>query len=40
MGEGDDETGFVELKFIEVPEGEMLTKAIDFYRNMDRRRST
>ena len=40
MGKGDDETGFVELQFIEVPEGEMLTKAIDFYRKMDRRRTT
>ncbi len=40
IGEVDDETGFVELQFIEIPQVEMLTKASDFYRQMDRRRTT
>tara|TARA_B100000945_G_scaffold290022_1_gene263495 strand:- start:675 stop:1355 length:681 start_codon:yes stop_codon:yes gene_type:complete len=40
MGEGDDETGFVDLEFLEIPEGEMYSKASDFYKHMDSRRTT
>ena len=40
MGEGDEEPGFIQLKFEELPADEMLSRARDFYKQMDERRTT
>tara|TARA_B100001250_G_scaffold385051_1_gene380462 strand:+ start:197 stop:883 length:687 start_codon:yes stop_codon:yes gene_type:complete len=40
MGTGDDEPGFVELEFIEIPDNEMTSRAIEFYKMMDKRRTS
>ena len=40
MGEGDDEPGFIQLEFEELPADEMLSRARDFYKQMDERRTT
>ena len=40
MGEGDEEPGFIQLEFEELPADEMLTRARDFYEQMDERRTT
>ena len=40
MGEGDEEPGFIQLEFEELPADEMLSRARDFYKQMDTRRTT
>ena len=40
MGEGDEEPGFIQLEFEELPADEMLSRARDFYKQMDERRTT
>jgi len=40
MGEGDEEPGFIQLEFEELPADEMLSRARDFYEQMDERRTT
>jgi len=40
MGEGDEEPGFIRLEFEELPADEMLSRARDFYKQMDERRTT
>ena len=40
MGEGDEEPGFIQLEFEELPADEMLSRARDFYEQMDTRRTT
>nr|MCS5531921.1 nitroreductase family protein [Candidatus Poseidoniales archaeon] len=40
MGEGDEELGFIELVFDELPADEMLSRARAFYEQMDARRTT
>jgi len=40
MGEGDDEPGFVELEFIAIPDNEMTSRATEFYKMMDKRRTS
>ena len=40
MGEGDEELGFIELVFDELPADEMLSRARAFYEQMDTRRTT
>ena len=40
MGEGDDESGFINLEFAELPAEEMLSRAHSFYEHMDTRRTT
>ncbi len=40
MGEGDEEPGFIDLVFDELPADEMLSRARDFYEQMDTRRTT
>ena len=40
MGEGDEEPGFIQLEFEELPADEMLSRASDFYKQMDERRTT
>ena len=40
MGEGDEEPGFIQHEFEELPADEMLSRARDFYKQMDERRTT
>ncbi len=40
MGEGDEEPGFIDLVFDELPADEMLSRARAFYEQMDTRRTT
>jgi iodotyrosine deiodinase len=40
MGEGDEEPGFIQLEFEELPADEMLSRARAFYEQMDERRTT
>jgi nitroreductase len=40
MGEGDEEPGFIQLEFEELSADEMLSRARDFYEQMDERRTT
>ncbi|HIL44102.1 MAG TPA: nitroreductase family protein, partial [Candidatus Poseidoniales archaeon] len=40
MGEGDEEPGFIQLEFEELPADEMLSRARAFYEQMDQRRTT
>ncbi len=40
MGEGDDESGFIDLIFEELPKDEMLSNANEFYEKMNNRRTT
>ena len=40
MGEGDEEPDFIQLEFEELPADEMLSRARDFYKQMDERRTT
>ena len=35
MGEGDDELGFIQLEFEELPADEMLSRAHAFYEQME-----
>ncbi len=40
MGEGDDEPGFIELAFEELPSEDMLERAREFHAQMSQRRTT
>lgn len=40
MGEGDEELGFVRLEFQELPADEMVSRAHEFYEQMEQRRTT
>ena len=40
MGEGDEEPGFIQLEFEELPADEMLSRAHAFYEQMEQRRTT
>jgi len=40
MGMGDEEPGFIDLVFDELPADEMLSRARAFYEQMDTRRTT